>query len=396
MKKMIIAITLVVAGTLWAGELIQDADFSQNDLVFTNIQGYDVVELRGCVAGIKPGEPRLPRLVQSVLIPAGAIPTSVEIVSENSVAIPGNYRIVPAQPDVPLPMPDKSFTPEFIEPKSEIYTSDKIYPVLKIRLTGSGTLSGYQIAHVEIRPLHYTPSTGKLTLTTNLTYRLKYLENQTDNTVATVDQQKIFGTEVRSLVVNPEAVELFAPRVMRRGSRFLPPGNYQYVIVSGAATLDSIFQRLADWKTKKGIPATVVQVSWINSTYTGYDLQEKVRNFIIDAKAVWGTIYVLLGGSGDYNSSGQNLVPTRKGWYVSAGGPDNDNLPADLYYSDLTGSWDADGDHTYGELADNVNMYADMYVGRASVYTIAQARNFVYKALTYEKNPPTAYLRKML
>jgi hypothetical protein len=396
MKQLVIAVTLVVAGGLWAGELIQDADFSQSDLIFTQVQGYDVVELRGCVAAVMPGEPRLPRLVQSVLIPAGAIPTSVEIVSDNSVEIRGIFKIVPAQPDVPLPMPGKTFTPVAYPPKPEIYESDKPYPDLNIRLTGSGTLSGYQIAHVEIRPLHYTPSTGKLVLTTRLVYRLRYLENQTDGTVATIDQRDIFGEEARSLVVNPEMVELFAPRIMRRNSRALPPGDYKYVIISGATSLDSIFQRLADWKTKKGIPATVVQISYVNTNYTGYDLQEKVRNFIADAKATWGAIYILLGGSGDYNSSGQNLVPTRKGWYTSAGGPDGDNLPADLYYSDLTGTWDADGDHTYGELTDNVNMYGDIYVGRASVYTIAQARNFVYKTLTYEKNPPTAYLKKML
>ncbi len=395
-KRMMIAIVLVIAGGLWAGELIQVADFSQNDLVFTKVRDYDVVELRGCVAGIKPGEPRMPRLVQSVLIPANAVPTGIDILSENSVQVPGTYTILPGQPDVPLPMPGKTFTPEFHGPKAQVYSSNKPYPDMTIRLTGSGSLCGYRIAHVEINPLHYTPSTGILTLTTRLSYRLHYIENQTDNTVATVDQRDIFGEEVRSLVVNPEAVTRFAPRVERRASRFLPPGDYKYAIISGAPSLDSIFQRLADWKTKKGIPATVVQISYVNSNYTGYDLQEKVRNFIADAKATWGTVYVLLGGSGDYNSTGQNLVPTRKGWYTSAGGPDNDNLPADLYYSDLTGTWDADGDHTYGELTDNVNMYGDIYVGRASVYSIAQARNFVYKTLTYEKNPPTAYLRKML
>jgi len=391
-----IGLLLVIILPLLAGTIIRTADFSLNDLVLTKAQDYDVVELRGCVAGITPGEPRLPRLVQSILIPAGAIPIGVEIISENSIEIPGNFKIVPAQPDVPLPMPGKNFVPKIYAPKAEIYTSDKPYPDLKIRLTGSGSLSGYQIAHVVIRPLQYIPSKGKLTLTTSLTYRLTYLENQTDNTIPTIDQQKIFGDEVRSLVVNPEAVDLFAPRIMRGNSRLLPAGDYKYVIVSGLASLDSIFQRLADWKTKKGIPAKVVQISYVNSNYTGYDLQEKLRNFIIDAKATWGAIYVLLGGSGDYNSSGQNLVPTRKGWYTSAGGPDGDNIPADLYYSDLTGTWDADGDHTYGELTDNVNMYGDIYVGRASVYTIAQARNFVYKTLTYEKNPPTAYLRKML
>jgi hypothetical protein len=41
-------------------------------------------------------------------------------------------------------------------------------------------------------------------------------------------------------------------------------------------------------------------------------------------------------------------------------------------------------------------MYAEVYVGRASVYNVAMAQNFVSKVLTYEKNPPTGYLKKML
>src|SRR4030042_6199802 len=175
----------------------------------------------------------------------------------------------------------------------------------------------------------------------------------------------------------------------------VPPGHYEYV-VSSAPPIDTVFQRLVDWKTKKGIPSTIVLVSWINSNYTGYDLQEKIRNFIIDAYTNWGTVYILLGGSGDYRTSGQNLVPTRKAWYTYAGGGDIDSMPSDLYYADLDGDWDFDNDHVFGELNDNVDMYADVFVGRASVYNVSMAQNFVNKALNYEKNPPTDFIRRLM
>ncbi|MEJ2356354.1 MAG: C25 family cysteine peptidase, partial [candidate division WOR-3 bacterium] len=63
-------------------------------------------------------------------------------------------------------------------------------------------------------------------------------------------------------------------------------------------TVDSFktaFQELADWKTKKGIPAKVVTIDSIYNEYTGADNAEKVRNFIKDVNSSWGTIWILLG-----------------------------------------------------------------------------------------------------
>ena len=154
--------------------------------------------------------------------------------------------------------------------------------------------------------------------------------------------------------------------------------------------MDTVFQRLAAWKTLKGVPGNVVLVSWINANYTGYDLQEKIRNFIIDAHATWGTDYILLGGQGDYNTAGQNIVPTR----MANTGSEGDE-PCDLYYECLDGTWDANGNHVYGEIADNPDLYPDVYVGRAPVYNVAMAQNFVYKVITYEQNPPANYVKHM-
>ncbi|MCK4234942.1 T9SS type A sorting domain-containing protein, partial [candidate division WOR-3 bacterium] len=243
------------------------------------------------------------------------------------------------------------------------------------------------------------PSQGKLQLATSITYRVEYRNDQSPSTIPTLRQKELFGEIVKAMVVNPEDVSSFAPDIgIRWSPALVPPGYYEYVIIS-ESPMDTVFERFADWKTRKGIPATVVTVSWINSTYTGYDLQEEIRNFIIDAYNSWGTIYILLGGSGDQKTGGQNIVPARRTWHRTCGVgyyPDENWIPNDLYYSDLDGNWDADGDNTYGEIPDDVDMYADVYVGRASVYSVSMAQNFVYKVLTYEKNPPTGYIKKNL
>jgi len=78
---------------------------------------------------------------------------------------------------------------------------------------------------------------------------------------------------------------------------------------------------------------------------------------------------------------------------------DKPYLPCDLYYSDLDGTWNADGDLYYGEIpSDDINMYADVFVGRAPISSSAEAALFVTKVLTYEgvNALPTDYLEDAL
>jgi hypothetical protein len=393
--KRIFCVMVMMLVPLAAGTMTRTVLYSPTDFVFTKSGEYDIVELPGYPCLVHVGAPRVPRTVEAVVIPPDARATGVTILAEDWVALPGTYHIVPAQPDIPLPMPGQDFRPTSIEPDPEIYTKAAWYPEKVVRLVGYGSMSGYRIAQVEVMPLRYEPVTGRVEILTRLVYQLEY-NRDIRGTGVTERQRQVFGEAVRTAVVNPEDVMAYAPRVdvVNRMSR-LDPGDYEYVVIT-EAPMDTVFERLVTWKTQKGVPGTVVSVSWISQNYTGYDLAEKVRNFIIDAWQTWGTIYVLLGGSGDYYTSGQNIVPTRKVWYTYAGGGNTDSLPCDLYYSDLDGTWDYNGNHVYGQLSDSVDLYADIYVGRASVYTVAQAQNFVYKALTYEQDLPIDYIERLL
>ncbi|UCD05510.1 MAG: hypothetical protein JSV98_10445, partial [candidate division WOR-3 bacterium] len=396
MKRLLIGLICVIM-PLFAGTMTRTATFSMDDLVIYSAAGNDVVEIKGHAVMVYPGAPRMPRVVQKLVIPAGAVLANVRVVAEDWQDIPGTFDVVPAQPDVPLPMPGKTFEPEIFPPDPDIYSSDRPFPEQTVTNGGTGNMNGYRIAHVEIFPVRYIPAQKKIQLATTITYEIEYQENQVRNSIATARQRDVFGNAVRALVANPENIRQFAP-VVQKTTRpaTVPPGYFEYVVIS-APPLDTVFERFAEWKTKKGVPATVVEISWISSNYTGYDLQEKIRAFIEDAKDNWGTIYFLLGGSGDQMTSGQNIVPARMTYYYtySTVGRD-DTIPSDLYYADLDGNWDFNGNHVYGQLSDSVDMYADVFVGRASVYNVAKAQNFVNKIFTYEKNPPTDYLKKML
>jgi hypothetical protein len=378
---------------LCAGSITRTVNFSQSDLMFSSGNGNQLVELRGYPALINPGSPAVPEVCQTILIPAGATPTSVELTGEDWITLPGTYDVPPAQPDVRLPVASEAYTPPKVYPRNAaVYASTEPYPAGKIRLMGAGTMSGYRLARVELLPVRYVPATGQLQLATRLSYQLNYADHAVSDLVPTAEQKATFARAVRRIVSNPEDLANFAPQVGKSPTlaSLLPAGHYEYVVIT-ASPMDTVLQRLADWKTAKGVPGKVVLVSSIDSNYTGYDLQEKIRNFIKDAYQNWGTIYVLLGGRADYNDSTQNPVPARMANY---GG--NGDEPCDLYYAGLDGTWDANGNHVYGELDDSADLYSDVYVGRAPIADIPSAQNFVYKVLTYEQNPPPDYIKKML
>ncbi len=166
------------------------------------------------------------------------------------------------------------------------------------------------------------------------------------------------------------------------------------------------FDDLVNHRISRGLSATIVTTEWIYANYDGTrpdetsDDQTRIRNFIIDAYCNWGTTYVLLGGDGDGadvgGESGDNIIPAR-GFYIQAGEETDYNMPADMYYGCLDGSFDHDGDGLYGEPTDGqaageVDLFAEVYTGRAPVDSDGELSNLVKKTIEYE----TMFLKKAL
>ena len=77
----------------------------------------------------------------------------------------------------------------------------------------------------------------------------------------------------------------------------------EYLIITSESLKDA-FQLLADWKIKKGTPTIIETVENIVGKYRGADTQEKIRNYLIDIKSRYGSLFVLLGGD-------TNIIPAR-------------------------------------------------------------------------------------
>ena len=379
-----------------AQKIVTNIEFNASDLSFHTFENYDLVKLKGCQHKRSVGEPALPMKSIYLVIPPTAQITGISVVSSKDREIEGEYTILPAQPPVPTSSLTYQNETRFVAQKASVYSSSDSYPEDIFRYTGEGNLRGYKIVSLVLFPIQYVPVEKKLVFYTNITLCINYTTTpeawSKDATAASRNSR--FTSIVKKTVSNPDSVDTYQNFVRSTGAH----DDVKYVIITNDG-MKAAFQPLVDWKTKKGVPAKVVTVSSIEANYSGNDTQEKISNFIKYAITTWNTEWILLGGDTD-------VVPCRGAYgYVngsaasSNSGADewaDDNIPADLYYSCLDGNWNADDDSIYGEVNDSVDLYPDVFVGRAPVNTIAEAQTFVNKTLRYEKNPPMDYELDML
>jgi hypothetical protein len=355
-------------------------NFDLSDISFDKVQGYDRVKMKDGRFYGEPGTPLLPARYVQIAIPNHLEVQRVDVISSKRQELSGSYQIYPTQPFYPISqLSTKEKEVEFIKPDTSVYVLPSEYPGRIANLTNNGFLGGQHIAGVALYPLQYIPAEGKLIFYTQIEFRLVFRPSShfplpvNRRSQSTVD---FYSRLAKSIVINPEVVQL---KGKGSGSK---EEEIDYLIITDGDFV-SIFQGLADWKIQKGISTEIKDLAWVLSNYDGYDDAEKIRNCIKDYYSNYNTKWVLLGGD-------TPVMPYRKVYVMYS------NIPCDHYFSDLDGNWDADGNHIYGQYDDEVDMYPDVFVGRAPVNDLSEAQIFVDKCLVYETTPPTDYQNRIL
>jgi hypothetical protein len=382
---------LVLAGPA-AGESYVEhvVRFDERDLVTERRSGFDHVTLTGCDVTRDVGRPQLPVLPFVITLPNGVRVTRLEVVSAESVELLGRFNVYPAQRPRILPVPGLDLPrPAYAPPDRRVYARSRPFPDSIADLTSSGRMGSFTVAGLTVHPVQYIPNLGKLRLYRTITLRIHYepVQDAAHRAPASGVQRRL----LRAISANDPPPAGGTSRTAERDSA-LEPGDYEHVIVVGNTSFETALEPLAAWKTKKGVPSTIVTMTWIDATYPGSDAAERLRNFINDANATWGAEWFLLAGATEW-------VPTRRAYAMTceAGGhPDEDAIACDMYFADLDGDWDGDGDGTFGELSDGVDMIPDVFVGRAPLRHVADAEAFVSKVLEHERSPADDYQLDML
>ena len=364
------------------GEIELTFNFSQPIIKEISIEGksYMHVFIPSISNGGNPGEPYLPVKPAYVLLPYKTKVSHIEVIVENEKLV-GNGLLLPAPQ--PIRFGDEPVPPQI---KEEIYSKD-VYPNATYKKVGVYSFRGYEILIVNLYPVKYMPKTGDIYYYEKMKLKI-YTErcNIANKLYRGLEKDR---EEVIKKVDNPKEAFSYPIKKSRPMHNFVIITSNTYNI-SG----DNTFQDLASFKNSQGIDTVVVTVEDIesnpnfwNTSYAIFnDTQAKIRNFIRYAYLNWGIEYVLLGGDAD--DYGSVVVPARD-LYVTAGAY-TVYMPSDLYYACLDGTYNSDMDSRWGEPNDgdgggDVDLFAEVYVGRACIDSIDEMENFVAKTIAYEQ-----------
>lgn len=392
MKKIIIlGIVSIFLFTSFNG-IINAGEQSSNDKIITaysfgspvvskvNINNtmYDSISIDGASCDGNPGEPCLPVRGSYILLPPNSKVNNIVVNPGQKVSLGSGYLIEPAEKPVPL---SDTVNAQVPVPNKEIYSSTNVFPGKLYTEVGTYRCRGYDILVLMLHPVQYIPASGELFYYPNLTVNVETVKETEDNSLFRGLQED--NNDVIGKVDNPSMANTYMEELH---SKPVPPLKYDLLIIT-SNSLKSGFEPLKQAHDTGRIKTLIYTVEDIYSHYQGVDDADKIRNYVKYAYETYGIDYVLLGGD-------VGIVPARRLYDITYDAfgpiitPVSNNIPADLYYGCLDGSFNSNGNDKWGEPNDgdnggDVDLMAEVYVGRACVDNMEDVGNFVNKTIKY-------------
>ncbi|MFH1101951.1 MAG: C25 family cysteine peptidase [Methanobacteriota archaeon] len=347
---------------------------------------YTKVEMPDTLSMGKPGEPMLPEKSTKILIPFGEQVYSIDVIPGEKTSLDLSSRVEPATSPIPVSESPKESSPQ---PNENIYSSASMFPEKFFINTGTQYLKGFQILCLSLKPVQYSPANNLLQYYTDFTVVVK---TRKDDSVQTLFRNLKEDTQdVQRLVDNPDMVQTYreapTPNSITR--------QYDLLILT-RGDLRTGFLPLASAHNREGIRTRIVSLQEISSARISSHLvvtPEEIRDFIRNEYTTHGIRYVLLGGDDDVLPVKQFYFGIRDTWM----GPEYVYGPSDIYYACLDGSFNGNGNDIFGELDDNVDLFAEVYIGRACVGNLDEVNHFVEKTLTYMNyDPGETFLKEVV
>ncbi|RLG53569.1 MAG: hypothetical protein DRN95_09350, partial [Candidatus Hydrothermarchaeota archaeon] len=235
-----------------------------------------------------------------------------------------------------------------------IYCVNAFYPEKHVEILSTGRMHQYKIAGIAYYPFRYNPVTGKLIKASRGKIVVDYRQDCPIKSNAIIPYH--ISQRIKRIVSNFDDFEGTYSRELKK------TGNPKYIImatekiVSNSQALNAFITS----KENRGFDVQLVTDS-IWGGGTGDSAAVNIRKWLKDNYENLAIEYVLLIGS-PHPLNGDVAMKTC----------DTDK-PADLYLSDLSGTWDGNSNGVCGEWADyesgDPDKYAEVHVGRIPLYT---------------------------
>ncbi len=379
MKKLsAFCIFIIVAINIFAGSVTRTYTIANPEIT---VQGdFQSIFFEGSLLTGETGNPALPYFAVSLLLPPGEVATSVKFVGYDEKIIDGEYRIFPYQSSRPL----SSTSSEGFTINQDIYGSSENYPVQNTGNVSTSFLNGYGIALTTFTPLIYTPSTGKVSYYGRVEIIIETApDNKAGIALNNLTDSRSSLKRIKNFVHNSQLTDQYTSLNKRSDE------TYNLLIITPDQFSES-FEEFNDMYLSRGIKSVVATVEDISANSTGADLQEKIRNYIIQEYQDSQIEYVLLGGDVEY-------IPHRGFYcYVQSGsGYTSYDIPADLYYAALDGNWNDDGDNMWGE-PDEDDLLPEIAIARYPFSNLSELNSMIHKSVHYQNYPVLGELTNAL
>ncbi|MDD4050808.1 MAG: C25 family cysteine peptidase, partial [candidate division Zixibacteria bacterium] len=306
------------------------------DAISIDGETYNAVSLPEEHILLKQGEPALPRICRSIIIPDQGTPT-VKIISAEYTDY-SDMPVIPSKGNL-LRTVDPDTIPYTFGP---VYSQNEWYPADLAALREPFILRDYRGTVLELNAFQYQPQSRTLRV-----YQSVMVEITTEGFggVNAITDRK------ERLALVPEFNRIYQSRFINYGAikdKYTPVSEEGDMLVITYDPFHDAMLPLVEWKQQKGIKTTLVNVSTIGNTSTA--IKAYIQNLYNTSNLAW----ILLVGD-----AAQVATPTASG---------------------------GSSDPSYCKLAGG-DSYPDAIIGRFSAETVAQVQTQVERTITYENTP---------
>ncbi len=352
------------------------------------------------------GEPQIPWKVMTVLLPpnvnlssvSGFMEPDFEPVSETWVVKPTPPPVTwNGDKTVVLWPKDKNIDENGRD--TDIYVQDAFWPKENLRVLGTGRLRKWRLAQIAIPLAKYNPISGELLILRGSEVVITFERTAQEGPVSTEAEltDRIGESSVRRMAVNFEQGCIAYETTGGVGILDQNEPNTCYAIITTSA-IESASSKLADFAEHKqslGFDVKVITEANFGGG-SGDAAAENIRAWLQSHYVTDNIEYVLLIGNPhpvDGDIPMKTLLPD----------PNFEKYPSDLYYAELTGNWDLDGDANYGEWAGDfgpggIDTFFEVTVGRIPYYGSTNDLDAILeKIINYEsQTEPPAWRNNVL
>jgi len=378
----ILYLILGISSFVSAEQIAVDYYFEKPEIINVDIGGeqFQRIIMKDAPNSGDIGNPALPARGARILIPYGADVTGIEIIAEDMDFLGSDFYIEPIGRPVKLSSNPGPLMPP--EPNKAVYESDQVFPSEDYKEIGVFEFRGYQILNLRLQPFEYTGATGELGYYRHLTVIVNTSESRKEAELFRGFAQD--ELEVSGRVDNPDDLGSYMAASKRDAK------NFDLLIIT-TTSLAGSFQPLKDYHDTTGFITEIHTTTDIGSTDP-----DDVRDYIRDRYLNDGIDYVLIGADDDLIPAKDLYVESWEGY----GAEIEYSMPGDVYFGCLDGTYNYDGDSYWGEPNDgagggDVDLIAEVYVGRACVGSTTEADRFVNKTIQYLTST-SGYLQNVL